>query len=182
MAVISVFGSAAPGPGTEAYQLAYELGRVLASAGYSVQTGGYSGVMEAASRGAHEAGGHVIGVTAVQVEQVRAIPLNPWVKEERKFDTLRTRLLYLVEQCAGAVVLPGGVGTLAELALSWNLMQMNEMDPKPLLALGAMWANTLNAFILPEYVSSQHRELVQIVDTPQAALVALQAALTDPNT
>ena len=69
--VISVFGSSAPQPGSADYEAARDLGRRLAEAGFTVQTGGYMGTMEGVSRGANEAGGHVIGVTCDQIEEFR---------------------------------------------------------------------------------------------------------------
>ena len=87
--VVSVFGSSAPQPGAAAYESARAVGQLLAKAGFTVQTGGYSGVMAAASQGANQAGGHVIGVTSAQIEQFRPVPANPWVIEEKKHQTLR---------------------------------------------------------------------------------------------
>ena len=79
---ISVFGGSNPKPGSEAYQDAYELGTLLGQAGLTVLTGGYMGTMEATSRGANEAGGHVIGVTCDEIETFRPVGPNPWITEE----------------------------------------------------------------------------------------------------
>src|SRR6185295_11638657 len=103
-------------------QEAYELGKLLAGAGHTVLTGGYMGTMEAVSKGANEAGGHVIGVTCAQIESWRATGPNAWVKEQRRFETLQERLNCLIDSCDAAIALPGGPGTLTEIALSWNLM------------------------------------------------------------
>ena len=113
---ITVFGSASPIPGGERYEEARCLGELLARAGHVVLTGGYMGTMEAVSRGAAEAGGHTIGVTCDQIERWRNAKANAWVKEERRFQTVRERLYCLVESCDAALALPGGVGTLAEIA------------------------------------------------------------------
>ena len=145
--IVSVFGGSAPRPGTAPYAEAQALGAALAKAGWTVATGGYSGVMEAASRGAHEAGGHVIGVTCGLIEQWKGLRANEWVQEETRFATLRERLSHLVEFCDAAVALPGGVGTLSEVALSWSLMQTSEIASKPLILLGPMWHATVNAFL-----------------------------------
>ena len=69
--IVSVFGGSAPKPGSPAYEEAQRCGALLAQAGWTVATGGYRGVMEAVSRGAHEAGGHVIGVTCTLIENWR---------------------------------------------------------------------------------------------------------------
>jgi uncharacterized protein (TIGR00730 family) len=122
--VITVFGSAAPLPGTAPYEAARTVGQLLAEAGLSVQTGGYAGVMSGASQGASEAGGHVIGVTSAQIEQFRPVPPNEWVAEEIKHDTLRQRLLHLVDYSDGYIIMPGGIGTLSELAMVWSFLQV----------------------------------------------------------
>ena len=136
--VISVFGSSAPKPGSADYQSAKTVGRLLAEAGFTVQTGGYIGVMSAASQGANEAGGHVIGVTSAQIEQYRPTPPNQWVIEEVKCKGLRDRLLYLVDNCDGAIVMPGGIGTLSELSLIWSFVQVGEISPLPIVAVGGI--------------------------------------------
>ena len=84
-------------------------------AGHTVLTGGYMGSMEAVSRGANEAGGHVIGVTCADIEAWRGSRANAWVKEERRFATLQERLNELILACDAAIALPGGPGTLAEV-------------------------------------------------------------------
>ncbi len=145
--VASVFGGSAPRPGEPAYEEARALGEALARAGWTVATGGYMGVMEAASRGACEAGGHVIGVTCSQIESWRGLSANPWVKEETRFNTLRERLSHLVEFCDAALALPGGVGTLSEVALTWSLLQTGEIKRKPLVLVGALWAETMRTFM-----------------------------------
>jgi uncharacterized protein (TIGR00730 family) len=145
--IVSVFGGSAPRPGTAPYAEAQALGAALARAGWTVATGGYSGVMEAASRGAHEAGGHVIGVTCGLIEEWKGLRANQWVIEEKRFATLRERLGHLVEFCDAAVALPGGVGTLSEVALTWSLLQTGEISRKPLILLGQVWRETVSAFL-----------------------------------
>jgi uncharacterized protein (TIGR00730 family) len=145
--IVSVFGGSAPRAGSAAYEEARALGGLLAGAGWTVATGGYTGVMEAASRGACEAGGHVIGVTCTLIENWRKLKANEWVREEKRFETLRERLNYLVEFCDAAIALPGGIGTLSEVALTWSLLQTGELKAKPLILLGAVWQATVTAFL-----------------------------------
>lgn len=175
--VISVFGSSAPKPGSAPYEAARTVGRLLAEAGMVVQTGGYSGVMSAASQGAREAGGHVIGVTSAQIEQFRPIPANQWVVQEIKHDTLRQRLLYLVDNCDGVIVMPGGIGTLSELALVWSFVQVGELSPRPIIAVGELWQRTLSAFMDDLYITNAHRALVTLAPTPEAAAAVMTVAL-----
>jgi kynureninase len=118
---IAVFGSSTAREGQVAWTLGYQLGRELALAGATVMTGGYGGTMEACSRGAHEAGGHVVGVT-VELFEARG-PANPFVRERVHTPDLFERLRYLVHHADGFVTLPGSIGTLTELYLTWTLPQ-----------------------------------------------------------
>ncbi len=171
--IVSVFGGSAPKPGTPAYEDARRCGEWLARSGWTVATGGYTGVMEAASRGAHEAGGHVIGVTCSLIENWReGFRANAWVKEEFKFGTLRERLYKLVEFCDVALALPGGVGTLSEIALTWSLIQTGEIKPKPLIAVGRVWAETLTTFLRESdgYVHPEHKALLRMAGSVEEAM------------
>jgi uncharacterized protein (TIGR00730 family) len=143
---VSVFGSSQPQPGTPAYTEACELGSLLARAGHTVLTGGYIGTMEAVSKGANEAGGHVIGVTCADIEAWRPVKTNAWVQEERRFATLQERLNELVLACDAAIALPGGPGTLTEIAITWNLMIIHSMPVKPLILTGAGWKSVMESF------------------------------------
>jgi uncharacterized protein (TIGR00730 family) len=145
MPIVTVFGSNAVEVDDAGYQDAFELGRLLAQAGFVVATGGYYGTMEAISRGAKEAGGHVIGVTTALFDDKRLGP-NPWVDEEIKFPTLFQRLHYLVTFSDALVALRGGVGTLSEVALSWSLIQVGEMPRKPLVLVGPRWRQIMETF------------------------------------
>lgn len=177
--IISVFGSSAPRPGSADYEAARTVGRLLAEAGLVTQTGGYSGVMAAVSQGANEAGGHVIGVTSAQVEAFRPMPANRWVKEEIKHRSLRERLLHLVDHCDGAIVMPGGIGTLSELSLIWSFVQVNEVPPRPIVAVGGLWQRTLAAFIDEDYVAPIHREIITVARTADEAVKMIVSQLTE---
>src|SRR5512142_341993 len=104
---ISVFGGSQPIDGSASYAEAQALGRLLAERGHTVLTGGYIGVMEAVSRGAHEAGGHVIGVTCADIERWRPRAANQWVKEEIRKETLVERLHTLIHESDAALAMPG---------------------------------------------------------------------------
>lgn len=168
--IISVFGSSAPQPGSVAYEEARLVGSLLASAGFAVATGGYMGTMMAVSQGAAGAGGHVIGVASARIESYRGTGVNAWVKEVHKYESLAERLLHLVTHNIGMIVLPGGIGTLSEMSLAWSLLQVGEIEPRPLALLGEMWRETLYAFTRKEYVSRDHAALLQLVDSPRAAV------------
>jgi uncharacterized protein (TIGR00730 family) len=172
--VVSVYGSSAPQPGEDGYELAHRLGRELAGAGYTVMTGGYAGTMEAVSRGAHEAGGHVIGVTA-RLFDAMGHEANSYIDEEIAYDTLAERLLHLVTRSDAAVALPGGVGTLSEVALTWSLLQTGEITPRPFVLLGEWWDAWMRAYYGEgQYIREQHLHLFQVARTPQQAVTMLR--------
>ncbi len=159
---VTIFGGATPQENGASYEDAYRLGQKLAQAGHAVLTGGYIGTMEAASRGAAEAGGHVIGVTCTEVEVWRKVKANAWVMEERRFETLHDRLLALIDGCDAAIALPGGVGTLLEIAMMWNRMIVDAISHRPLVLVGDGWRETMAGFYAAQgsYVSPGARDLL----------------------
>jgi uncharacterized protein (TIGR00730 family) len=169
---ITVFGGSHPREGDPAYTEARELGGLLARAGHSVLTGGYIGTMEAVSRGAAEAGGHVIGVTCDDIEAWRKVKPNAWVQEERRFATLQERLDELIRACDAAIALPGGPGTLAEVALTWNLMIVRAIAPKPLVLLGSGWMSVMESFFnsFNDYIPQEQRDLLNFALDPASAV------------
>ncbi len=174
--IVSVFGSSLAEPGSPDYEQARELGRLLAEAGYTVMTGGYGGTMEGASRGAREGGGHVIGVTVGLFEKrgFRTGP-NPYVDEVIHYETLSDRLGHLVAQCGAAVALPGGIGTLSEIALTWSLLQVGEIDAKPLIVMGKQWSDLLSLVVgRGDYIRPEHTALVKTAQSPEEVLQLLE--------
>jgi uncharacterized protein (TIGR00730 family) len=172
---ITVFGGSAPQPGTPAYQEAYTLGSLIGQAGHTVLTGGYIGTMEAVSRGCAEAGGHVIGVTCDEIEGWRPVKPNAWVIEELRLPTIHERLLTLINECEAAFALPGGVGTLAEIAMMWNQMQTTAILARPLILIGAGWQRTFATMAseLEAYVPTAHRDLLLLAPDAAAAFALL---------
>ncbi len=173
---IAVFGSSTAREGDAAWSLALALGGELARAGADVMTGGYGGTMAACSRGAHEAGGHVIGVT-VDLFEKRG-PVNPWVRERVHTGHLYDRLRYLVEEAAGFVALPGSLGTLNEVFLTWTLLSVEGRPHAPLVLLGDHWKNFLVALEHPDLVRADLFRHVELAHSPrEAADLALGARL-----
>jgi uncharacterized protein (TIGR00725 family) len=174
---IVVFGGSQPKEGSQPYTDARILGGSLALLGHTVMTGGYSGTMEAVSRGAAEAGGHVIGVTCGQIERSHNRTVNRWVAEERKSETLLERLKELTGSCDAALALPGGPGTLTEIALMWNLMIVGSIAEKPLILIGEGWAAVISEMLvrLGDYTPESHRRLLRFALTPDIAVESLRA-------
>ena len=136
-AIVTVFGSSQPPPLSPAYETAYELGRRIAEAGWTLCNGGYGGTMEASAKGAVDAGGHTIGVTCSVFG--RGGP-NSHIRQEVPTFDLLTRLNTLVRLGNAYVVLPGGTGTLLELALVWELFNKSLLRRvAPIVLLGDHW-------------------------------------------
>ena len=137
---ITVFGGSRCGPEASEYQEALKLGRLLVEAGFEVASGGYYGVMEAISRGANEAGGHVIGVT---MNQFKAAP-NSYLKKIEPSADFYARLQTLIVESTGYIALRGGMGTVTEISLVWNKLTMNVLPPRPLILVGESWRRAID--------------------------------------
>ena len=147
-----------------------------AHAGYGVLTGGYAGSMGAASRGAAEAGGRVIGVTCAIFDPT---PPNPWLTEEIKAPNLLARLGIMLDRADGFVAVRGGIGTLSEVTLAWSLLQTRSLNSgTPLVLLGAEWQAVLDSLLAHTDLGCSIASLARIVETPAAALTALTAPPT----
>jgi uncharacterized protein (TIGR00730 family) len=169
--IVSVFGSSRPRENDPEYAEARELGRVLAKTGFAICTGAYGGTMEAVSRGAKEAGGKTYGVTA---EFFAAAKANPWVDVEVRVKTWQERLFEIIRLGDGFVACKGGTGTLAELAVAWEMMNKSVMPAKPFVALGEFWAPILNCVrgveIRQENPWAESRaQILRTVATPEEA-------------
>ncbi|RLT25024.1 MAG: hypothetical protein DWI45_01990 [Chloroflexi bacterium] len=164
--IVAVYGSARIGTDDPRFAAARALGGALAQAGLTVATGGYQGVMAAISRGAHDAGGEVIGYT---VSSWDGLPANEWVTREVDSADLFERLR-LFSKADLMIALDGGIGTLTEVAVSWNLLQVGS-SAQPLLMVGDEWA---------ELVDFVARRLV--VAPEDLALVRTLPSGTSPST
>jgi uncharacterized protein (TIGR00730 family) len=141
---VSVFGSARAKPGSPESELAEELGAALAQAGYAVITGGGPGVMEAANRGATEAGGLSVGLG---IELPFEQGLNEWVDVGIDFRYFFARKTMFVKYAQAFVVLPGGFGTLDELFEALTLVQTKKVTRFPVVLMGTWYWNGLLEWI-----------------------------------
>ncbi len=172
---VTVFGSARVLEGSTEYEDARRLGTILGTRGDTVVSGGYAGVMEAVSRGASEAGGRVIGVTvAPWAERIAA---NRYLHEETSAATLFERLEALVESDA-LIALPGGAGTLGEVALAWNLRQMDLVGPKPIVLVGSGWSRLVEAFRRELIINDTDLALLTLVETIDEVVQVLDRAVS----
>jgi uncharacterized protein (TIGR00730 family) len=168
--VVTVFGSSRPKPNDELYAQAQALGVALAENGFLVCTGGYGGVMEAVSRGAKQAGGHTIGITA-RFFRSRA---NEWIDEEIRVASWQDRLFKLIEQGHGYVTCPGGTGTLVELAIVWEMLNKGVMKKKPIAVFGDFWQPVIERVREAERAhlsgwAEQKEPLIHLASSPRDA-------------
>jgi uncharacterized protein (TIGR00730 family) len=159
---VTIFGSSLPRENDSNYIIAYECGKYLGEAGFTVCNGGYGGTMEAAAKGARSAGGSTIGVTMTDWSRQP----NQWIQREVKTATLVDRLMKLVELGDAYVILPGGTGTLLEFAFVLELINKSVIARKPIVALGGFWRGVLEV-LRHEPGPPRQTEYTQLVRTAQ---------------
>lgn len=140
---VTVFGSARFKPSHPYYKLAREVGRELARQGFVTLTGGGPGIMEAANRGAHEAGGASYGLNIILPHEQS---LNPYVDKSIEFRYFFIRKVMLVKYSCAYIVMPGGLGTLDELFEAATLIQCKKIGPFPLVLMGTRFWDGLRKF------------------------------------
>ncbi|MGI9546730.1 MAG: TIGR00730 family Rossman fold protein [Flavobacteriaceae bacterium] len=140
---VTVFGSARFGEDHKHYQLARQTGYALAKAGYAVMTGGGPGIMEAANRGAREAGGLSLGCN-IQLPFEQKV--NPYVDKFIEFEHFFVRKVMLIKYSSAFVILPGGFGTLDEAFEVITLIQTGKLDKFPVVSMGGEFWDPLRGF------------------------------------
>ncbi len=169
---VSVFGSARSRPGHPDYEMAERIGQILVQAGYAVITGGGPGVMEAANKGANEAGGTSVGLG---IELPFEQGLNAYVNVGVNFRYFFARKTMFVKYAQGFIVLPGGFGTLDELFEALTLVQTRKVTRFPIVLIGSgYWTGLLDwlrsSALQHGTISAQDVELVQVTDDLDEAL------------
>lgn len=167
MTLVAVFGSSEPPEGHPLYETARRVGSLLTRAGYGVITGGYSGVMEGASRGAAEAGGRAVGVTCALFAERTP---NPYLTSVHPTDDLIARMAALASSAGGYVVLHGKSGTLAELTLLWALHRAGSLGPRPVVLLGPSWRPFLHHLVKAEMIDEEQLAITRVADEPEEAV------------
>jgi hypothetical protein len=173
---VAVLGSARLGPSHPDWAIALELGRLLAEAGFEVVTGGYGGLMAAVSRGAREAGGHVVGLPVTHWTHLTP---NEWNAELLWAEGYPERIAAILET-VGVIALTGGVGTLSELAVAWAAAQTEE-DMAALVAVGDHWRHVLEAVRANLVVDDEDLEFVRVVSTPPEAVAVVLERVRSPH-
>lgn len=172
---VTVFGSARFGEDHRYYKLAQEVGAALVKLGFTVMTGGGPGIMEAANRGAHEAGGASIGCNIRLPFEQQA---NPYIDKMLEFRYFFVRKMMLVKYSYGFVVLPGGVGTMDELFEALTLIQTRKIHDFPLVVMGTDYYRPLMRFledmVREGTISPEDLQLVKLTDSVEEAMAHLE--------
>jgi len=163
--IVTIFGTARAREGDTIFTLAMETGRLLAQVGFTIANGGYGGTMLAAAKGAAEAGGEIVGVTCSAFKSGRA---NEYVTREIVTGSLDERLDTLVKLGRAYIVLPGGTGTLLELAKVWELKNKGFLnEDKPVILLGGFWKPLIELIATEDADCSRY---VKLADEPKLAV------------
>lgn len=141
---VTMFGSARSLPSDPFYKKAEEIAATLSQEGYSIVSGGGGGIMEAANKGAKEAGGHAIGFNIVLPHEQK---LNPYTTDHLAFHYFFTRKVMMTFYAHGFIYFPGGFGTLDELFEVITLIQTKKMPPVPIILVGNEYWSDLDVFI-----------------------------------
>ena len=177
---VTIFGSARFKEKHRYYQMARDLGRALAERGISVMTGGGPGIMEAANRGAREAGGVSVGCN---IQLPREQEPNPYLDRFVEFEYFFVRKVMLVKYSRAFVVMPGGLGTLDEFFETATLIQTGKIERFPIIAMGSDFWNPIRDFtkgpLLREgTIDDSDQNLFTLTDSVDDALVAIENALS----
>ena len=179
---VAVFGSSRTNPDTNLYKAVETLGKRLANNGWIVVTGGGPGTMEAANKGAISVCNSPEQICSVA--QAITLPfedgVNEYVQEYEQHETFYSRLKTFSD-CDAFVVTPGGIGTLLEMALIYQLIQAEHMNHKPIICVGRMW-RTLRVWIEEEmvdngFLSNEEMKLIHYVDRFSEAAHLLKGLL-----
>lgn len=170
---VTIFGSSIPKPGEEQYEIAYQLGSKLAEEGFNICTGGYGGIMEAASKGAYDTGGLVYAVT---VDNWNSNP-NPYITIEVRGKTLFERIEKLIEMGDAYVVLQGGTGTFLELAAVWEYANKKLQPEKPIICHSQMWKEIVTVMNKQMAYEGRRTDLVEISEDVNQIVGKLKSKL-----
>lgn len=168
--IVTIFGGAKCQESDPEYAEARRVGQLLAEAGYTICTGGYLGVMEAASRGAHERGGRVLGIV---MNQFKAEP-NRYLTDKVATPHFYERLQRLITQSVGFIAIRGGMGTVTELSLVWNKIQTRVIGPRPLVLLGDCWLPVVKAWKANLAVSDDDVATLDFATTAEEAVAIVK--------
>ncbi len=175
---VAIWGSARAKEGSPTYETARKLARRLAEEGYAVVTGGGPGIMEAANRGAAEAGGDSVGLNIqLPFEQVA----NPYANHRMEFRYFFCRRVMFVKESSGVVVMPGGIGTLDEFFEVLTLKQTGKIEKLPIIMFGSdYWRGLLEwmrgTLLAQGAISPEDMDLFEITDDVEEVVAIIKRA------
>lgn len=170
---ITIFGSAIPKEDDTQYKFAYELGTSLAKNGFSICSGGYGGIMEAASKGAYDNGGFVYGVTIELWDKEPNQYITVEVREQKLFE----RITKLLELGDAYIILQGGTGTLLEFSAVWEYANKNLQQPKPIICNSNMWKEIVDVMNKQMLLENRRTDLVKCSDNVNEIIDYLKTSL-----
>lgn len=176
---VSIFGSARIKPNDAVYKKAQEIAELFAKNGFSVITGGGGGVMEAANKGAAEAGGTSVGLNIILPFEQKP---NLFANVTLDFKYFFIRKVMFIKYASAYIILPGGFGTLDELFEAVTLVQTRRIKPFPLILVGSeYWAGLIDwikdKLLGEKRISSEDLEILQIMDDPEEIVKAVQKVI-----
>lgn len=172
MKTVAMFGSARPTPDQEIYKQTTEAARILAEAGYTIATGGGPGLMEAANKGAKAVCENGVCSLGYSIFLPFEAETNEHVQEDHHHKTFFTRLEEFAT-CDAFIALPGGYGTQLEILTVVQLLQVNHMEPRPLILVGPMWEKifkvTSSYLFAHKFISDTEQIFWRYAKTPEQA-------------
>ena len=178
---VSIFGSARAKPGEVMYKAAEETARRCVKAGFAVITGGGPGIMEAANKGAIEAGGTSVGLNITLPQEQEA---NRYQNVSLDFHYFYARKVMFTKYASAFICFPGGYGTLDETFEILTLIQTLKVEPYPIVLYGSDYWDGLNAWInrtlKPRYIDTEDSDIFKIVDSPAEAVQLVKQGVKKP--
>ena len=176
---VSIFGSARITPNDAVYKKAEKIAELFVKNGFSVITGGGGGVMEAANKGAADAGGTSVGLNILLPFEQEP---NPFSNVKLDFKYFFIRKVMFIKYASAYIILPGGFGTLDELFEAVTLVQTRRIRPFPLILVGSeYWAGLIDwikdKLLAEKRISSEEIEILQIMDDPEEIVKAVQKVI-----
>lgn len=172
---VACLGFADALPSDRVFEDAFEVGKMLAKHGYSVADGGGPGVMRAATEGAESVGGNTVGVTFYPKDMMNfeGRDLNNKFDREIKTKNYLERTLKLLEVGQAYVLFKGGVGTISEFGMAWELASLYSGHSKPLILYGKFWEKIMVAMVSQMIMRPENLQVYRVVDTPDEVIAAL---------
>lgn len=173
---VSIFGSARVKPDSSVYKKAHELAALFVKNHFAVITGGGGGVMEAANKGAAEAGGQSIGLNIVLPFEQKP---NPYANIQLDFKYFFIRKVMFIKYATAYIIMPGGMGTLDEFFESITLVQTHRIKPFPIILVGTeYWGGLLewihSRLLEEKMISTEDLEIIQVMDDPEKIVKAVR--------